>query len=193
MARYLVSQDFEKYNLTKFMSKCNELGFKNNSSLKEMRWDWVKKNFGDFWAFIKDDDIIAISGCHPFPGMENDTYRIGYRSAVLPGEDPFKGISKYGYNAIPNRILFQYQIRFGQLIGIDNFILTTNSDKDGHLHMSHVMEQRINKCTNLSEYLGDRIIFGVKQSLWKYNIKEYVTSMSKLKQEEYYILDEIRF
>jgi len=188
---YFVTQDFEKYDLDEFMSKCKKLGFKNNSSLKEMRWDWVYENMGSFWAFVKDDNIISISGCHPFPGMEDDPYRIGYRSAVIPGEDPFKGISKYGYNAIPNRVLFQYQIRFCQNIGVNNFILTTNCDKDGYLDMSHVMEQKINKYTNLSEYLGDRIIFGTKQSLWKYNVEEYKKSILRLKQEKYFIIDQI--
>lgn len=192
MTEYLVTQDFSRYNLDKFMDRCAELGFHNNSSKREMRWDWVYENMGGFWAFVKDEDIISLSGCHPFPGMEGDTYRIGYRSVVIPGEDPFKGISKYGYNAIPNRILFQYQIRFCQRIGVENFILTTNSDRDGHLHMSHVMEQRINKYTNLSEYLGDQMIFNHKQSLWKYNIDVYIESLSKLKPEPYYIIEELK-
>lgn len=192
MTKYLVTQDFSKYNLDKFMAKCDELGYENNSSRQAMKMDWVTANMGAFWAFVKNDNIIAISGCHPFPGMEDDTYRIGYRSAVLPGEDPFKGISKYGYNAIPNRVLFQYQIRFGQMMGVENFILTTNSDRDGHLHMSHVMEQRINKYTNLSEYLGDRIIFNHKQSLWKYNISVYIETLSKLKPEPYYIIEDLK-
>ena len=189
--KYSVHHSFTDYDLELFMKKCADLGYKNNSSKKEMRWDWVTENMGSFWAFMKDDEIISLSGCHPFPDME-DTYRIGYRSVVLPGTDPFKGISRYGYNAIPNRILFQYQIRFCQKMGINNFILTTNSDRDGHLDMSHRMEVQIHKYTNLSEYLGDRLIFNHMQSLWKYDVNVYIESLSKLKPEPYYIIDEIK-
>ena len=189
--QYLVTQNFDRYDLDGFMHKCAELGFKNNSSKKEMRWDWVTEKMGAFWAFVRDDEIISLSGCHPFPDIE-DAYRIGYRSVVLPGTDPFKGISRYGYNAIPNRILFQYQIRFCQKIGIDRFILTTNSDRDGHMDMSHRMEIQINKYTNLCKYLGDRKIFNSVQSLWEYDVNVYIDTISKLQPEPYYIIDELK-
>jgi|TARA_R100000030_G_scaffold17225_4_gene11639 hypothetical protein len=184
---YFVSQDFDKYDLDRFMSICNKLGYKNNISRKAMKIDWVRKNFGDFWAFVKNDKIIAVSGCHPFPDL-NDTYRIGFRAAQLPGEDPFIGLSKYGYNSISIRVLLQYQIKFCETIGIDNFILTTNSKSTGHLYMSHMMQVQINKCTNLTEYLGEKMLYGVNQSLWKYNINEYKKSILRLKPEKYYII-----
>jgi len=190
--KYFVSQDLYKHNFDGFMQRCKELGFENNASRKSMRLNWIKSQYGAYWAFVKDNNIISISGCHKFPDMD-DTYRIGYRSVSLPGEDPFKGFSRYGYNAIPNRILFQYQIRFAQQKGAKHFILTTNSNSDGHMYMSHMMQVRINKLTNLSEYLGERKVFGVQQSLWKYNVEEYVKSLKMLKQEDYFILDELKW
>ena len=193
MTKYFVTQDFEKYNLDAFLEKCKNLNFVNNVSRKKMKFDWIEKQNGAYWAFVKNNNIICMSGCHPFKQYEN-AYRIGYRSATIPGEDPFKGFSKYGYNGIPNRILFQYQIRWCQTFGIENFILTTNSkSNDKHLHMSHMMEVRINEYTNLSEYLGDIELNNVQQSLWKYNIEEYVKSIKRLKQEEYYIIDELKW
>lgn len=193
MTKYFVTQDFEKYNLDAFLEKCKNLNFVNNVSRKKMKFDWIEKQNGAYWAFVKNNNIICMSGCHPFKQYEN-AYRIGYRSATIPGEDPFKGFSKYGYNGIPNRILFQYQIRWCQTFGIENFILTTNSkSNDKHLYMSHMMEVRINEYTNLSEYLGDIELNNVQQSLWKYNIEEYVKSIKRLKQEEYYIIDELKW
>ena len=193
MTKYFVTQDFEKYNLDAFLEKCKNLNFVNNVSRKKMKFDWIEKQNGAYWAFVKNNNIICMSGCHPFKQYENAD-RIGYRSATIPGEDPFKGFSKYGYNGIPNRILFQYQIRWCQTFGIENFILTTNSkSNDKHLHMSHMMEVRINEYTNLSEYLGDIELNNVQQSLWKYNIEEYVKSIKRLKQEEYYIIDELKW
>ena len=82
----------------------------------------------------------------------------------------------------------QYQIKFCETIGIDNFILTTNSKSTGHLYMSHMMQVQINKCTNLTEYLGEKMLYGVNQSLWKYNINEYKKSILRLKPEKYYII-----
>lgn len=191
--KYFVTQDYEKYNLDEFLSQCKDLGFVNNTSRDKLRFDWMEENNGAYWAFVKDNKIISMSGCHPFPDIDN-AYRIGYRSATLPGEDPFKGFSRYGHNGIPNRVLFQYQIRWCQSFGIMKFILTTNCDSDvGHMHMSHLMQVRINQCTNLSTYLGDRIVNGVNQSLWKYNIEEYVKSIKSLKQEEYYIIDQLKW
>ena len=57
--------------------------------------------------------------------------------------------------------------------------------------MSHMMQVRINKCTNLSEYLGEQNLFGVQQSLWKYNVNEYIDSILRLKQEDYFIIEEL--
>ena len=36
------------------------------------------------------------------------------------------------------------------------------------------------------------MLFGVQQSLWKYNIEEYIESISRLKQEDYYIIEELK-
>ena len=61
------------------------------------------------------------------------------------------------------------------------------------MYISHMIQVRINKLTNLSEYLGEKEVFGVTQSLWKYNIKEYVKSIKALKQEDYFIIDELKW
>jgi hypothetical protein len=55
-----------------------------------------------------------------------------------------------------------------------------------------MMQVKINKNTKLSEYLGEKMLFGVQQSLWKYNVEEYIDSISKLKQEDYYIIEELK-
>ena len=36
-----------------------------------MKFDWIEKQNGAYWAFVKNNNIICMSGCHPFKQYEN--------------------------------------------------------------------------------------------------------------------------
>ena len=65
--------------LEDFISQCTLLGYKNNSSLKEMRWDWCLQ--GGMWyaTYDRAQHNVVCTGIHPF----KNGYRALYRGAQL--------------------------------------------------------------------------------------------------------------
>ena len=52
--------------LETFCKAAKKLGYENNASLKAMKFDWCKEQ-GEYFCAIKEDNIIAVAGCHPLP------------------------------------------------------------------------------------------------------------------------------
>ena len=92
-----------------FCEKCDELGYKNNNSIKAMKLYWAKQTeqngiSGEFFCAFrrhtkKLDTIFAVAGCHPlprdkFPMVNNNAWRIFFRRCELPGYSPYKGLFK---------------------------------------------------------------------------------------------------
>ena len=74
-----------------FCKKALILGYENNSSLKAMKYDWCKEH-GEFFCAIKDENIVAVAGCHPLPEVSENAWRILFRGCELPQNDTFRGI-----------------------------------------------------------------------------------------------------
>ena len=49
--------------LEEFIAECDKLGYKNNNSLKSLKFDWCLEN-GMWHGTFKDGKLIAISGIH---------------------------------------------------------------------------------------------------------------------------------
>ena len=77
-----------------FCQKAKEQGYINNSSLKAMRFKWCKK-VGEYFCAYKNNEIVAVAGCHPFPEASKDGWRILFRGCQLPYTDTFKGCLLY--------------------------------------------------------------------------------------------------
>ncbi len=85
-----------------FCEKAKELKYENNSSLKAMKFDWCKEQ-GEYFCAIKNNDIVAVAGCHPLPEVSPDAWRIMFRGCELPQTDTFKGLGKGDWNSITQR------------------------------------------------------------------------------------------
>ena len=53
-------------HLVEFFMACSERGFGNNVNPDVMRFDWVLEQGGGWWVSEVDDEILAVSGAHPF-------------------------------------------------------------------------------------------------------------------------------
>lgn len=171
--------------LENFCAKCKDLGYENNSSLKNMKLDWCRSN-GEFFCAIKENQIIAVAGCHRFQQMQQwkNPWRILFRGCELPYSDTFKGLGKGNWNSITQREFIPIFIDYCQS---DNLFLTTNSELNNnskmdrnHRCMIHLSKQKI------LDHVVDATIYNVQQSVWKLNILEYTRRRSLLKEKHVY-------
>ena len=151
--------------LEDFISQCTLLGYKNNSSLKEMRWDWCLES-GMWYATYEEDSIISMSGIHPF----KNGYRAVYRGAQLK-QHPVKGLNRYQMQSWPIYAHLPLQIEFAKNKPL---YITTNTTRDnsGRMNRIHNSFSAMAK-GGMVDYIGDEQIFNAVQSVWKLNNNRY--------------------
>ena len=162
-----------------FCDKAKELGYTNNSSLKAMKYEWCKAQ-GEYFCAIRDDDIIAVAGCHPLPEVGPNAWRIMFRGCELPQTDTFKGLGKGDWNSITQREMIP---RFIEWCPSDELYLTTNTDHEhsnGKASRNHRLMGLLAK-QGILDYNGRMILYQTEQALWKLNIDEYTNRRSRLK------------
>ena len=150
-----------------FIFKCSLKGFKNNSSLKEMRWDWCLEE-GAWYATYDNDfnHIIAMTGIHPF----KDGYRALYRGAQLSPR-PIKGLNRYQMQSWGIYAHLPLQIEFAK--GKPLYI-TTNTDRDNSGRMNRIHNSFSAMARGkMVEWICNEQVFKSWQSIWKLNVDRY--------------------
>jgi len=162
-----------------FCDKAKELGYTNNSSLKAMKYDWCKEQ-GEYFCAIRDDEIVAVAGCHPLPEVGPNAWRIMFRGCELPQTDTFKGLGKGDWNSITQREMIP---KFIEWIPSDELYITTNTDHEhsnGKASRNHRLMGLLAR-QGILYYEGRMILHQTEQALWKLNIDEYTNRRSRLK------------
>ena len=162
-----------------FCDKAKELGYTNNSSLKAMKYDWCKEQ-GEYFCAIRDDEIVAVAGCHPLPEVGPNAWRIMFRGCELPQTDTFKGLGKGDWNSITQREMIP---KFIEWIPSDELYITTNTDHEhsnGKASRNHRLMGLLAR-QGILYYEGRMILNQTEQALWKLNIDEYTNRRSRLK------------
>jgi hypothetical protein len=151
--------------LEDFIAQCTLLGYKNNSSLKELRWDWCLEG-GMWYATYNDDKIISLTGIHPF----KDGYRALYRGAQLWSR-PMKGLNRYQMQSwgIYDHLPLQIEFAKGKPLYITTNINKDNSGRMNRIHKSFTAMEK----GGMVSYVGDEQIFNAIQSVWKLNVDRY--------------------
>lgn len=154
-------------SLMDFIEQCKLLGYKNNSSLKEMRWDWCLE--GGMWYATYDytgNTIISLTGLHPF----KDGYRALYRGAQL-WPRPMKCLNRYQMQSwgIYDHLPLQIEFANGKPLYISTNI---NKDNSGRMNRIHKSFKAMEKGGMVS-YICDEQIFNAVQSVWKLNNDRY--------------------
>jgi len=151
--------------LEDFISQCTLLGYKNNSSLKEMRWDWCLDG-GTWYATYDNHTIVSITGIHPF----KDGYRALYRGAQLWSR-PMKGLNRYQMQSwgIYEHLPLHIEFANGKPLYITTNINKDNSGRMNRIHKSFTAMEK----GGMVSYQGDEQIFNAMQSVWKLNVNRY--------------------
>lgn len=151
--------------LEDFIEQCKSLGWKNNSSLKELRWEWCLEG-GMWYATYNDDKIISLTGIHPF----KDGYRALYRGAQLSPR-PIKGLNRYQMQSwgIYDHLPLQIEFAKGKPIYITTNVNKDNSGRMNRIHKSFTVMAK----GGMIDYINDEQIFNAIQSVWKLNVDRY--------------------
>ena len=147
-----------------FIDSCNQLGYKNNNSLKSVKWEWCLEN-GAWFATFENNRIISLSGIHTF----KDGYRALFRGAQLYPR-PI-GINKYHMQSYCFHSQLPHQIAYASTKPI---YITTNFENDASGKMIRIDRtfQLLEK-TGLVDYVGTEEVFYVQQNIWRLNVDRY--------------------
>lgn len=157
---------YDTPELHAFIEKCNTLNYKNNNSLKSMKFQWCLDNGGAWYTTVDNDgNIISLSGIHPF----RDGYRSLFRGVQLYPRDV--GLNKYHMQSHCFYYQLPYQIEFAN--GSPVYI-TTNVTNDASGKMTRIDKtfhhlQRV----GLVDYIVQEEIFNTLQNVWELNVEKY--------------------
>ena len=152
-----------------FLQECEKKGFKNNNSLKTMKWDWCMQEGGAWFGTVKEGELISISGIHPF----KDGYRALFRGAQTQPR-PVKGLNKYQFQSWPFYSHLALQVEWARWQGSDKIYITTNvsNDDSGRMNRVHKSFASLEK-RGIVTHCGIEEIFYTQQSVWQLNIDKY--------------------
>ena len=158
-----------------FCDKCNNLGYTNNSSFKAMKLEWCK-DWGEYYCAIKDDEIIAVGGCHPLPEIDKNGWRILFRGCELPKTSLYKGLNKGNWNTITWRDFIPVFIDY---CPNKELYITTNTSNEhsGKALRNHKLMGLLAK-QGILEKICDTVLYYTDQTLWRLNVQEYVKRRS---------------
>ena len=166
-------------DLEVFCQKAWKLGYTNNASLKAMKYDWCKEQ-GEYFCAIRDDEIVAVAGCHPLSEVGPNAWRIMFRGCELPQTDTFKGLGKGDWNSITQREMIP---KFIEWCPSDELYITTNIDHEhsnGKASRNHRLMGLLAKQGILDKH-SDIVLYYTKQTVWRLNILEYTTRRNRLR------------
>ena len=162
-----------------FCDKAKELGYQNNISPATMKYDWCTE-VGEYFCAIRDDEIVAVAGCHPLPEVGPNAWRIMFRGCELPQTDTFKGLGKGDWNSITQREMIP---KFIEWCPSDELYITTNIDHEhsnGKASRNHRLMGLLAKQGILDKH-SDIVLYYTKQTVWRLNILEYTTRRNRLR------------
>lgn len=153
--------------LKQFINKCKVLGYKNNDSLKSLKWDWCLAE-GGMWHATYDDTgvMVALSGIHPF----KEGYRALFRGAQVSLRST-RGLNRNMMQSWGMYDQMPLQINFADGKPI---YITTNVSNDASGRMNRIHNScKVMARNGMIDYISDEEIFGTNQSVWQLNTEIY--------------------
>jgi hypothetical protein len=154
--------------LETFCEACASMNYTNNASRKAIKFDWCLEEGGSWWATVKDNKIISLSGIHPFL----DGYRALFRGVQIETR-PYKGLNRYQKQ---NYAFYDHMVKQIEWSKSNNIYITTSpvsvDDRSGKMSRIHNSAKVLEK-QGVFEYIKDDEVFYVQQSIWKLNIGRY--------------------
>ena len=173
-----VLQDKHLDMLQIFCNKCKELGYQNNQSFQAMKLLWCKSQ-GEYFCAVKNNEIVAVAGCHPLPEVSPNAWRIMFRGCELPMQDTFTGLGKGDWNSITQREMIP---KFIEYCPTDELYITTNishEHSNGKAARNHRLMGLLARQGILDKH-SDMMLYYTEQTVWKLNIEEYTKRRERL-------------
>lgn len=148
-----------------FANECYSKGYMNNASLKAMKFEWCIQQGGAWYATYDKDNIISISGIHPF----KDGYRALFRGAQLQPRSI--GINKYHMQSYCFYDQLPLQIKFANSNPV---YITTNVENDASGKMTRI-DKTFHHLAKFGvvDHIAQEEIFYTLQNVWQLNVKRY--------------------
>jgi hypothetical protein len=160
-----------------FCKACAIKGFKNNESLKAMKYEWCLLQGGTWWGTMKEGQIVSLSGIHPF----KDGWRGIFRGAQIEPRET-KGLDRYQKSSHSIWEQLPLQIKYVELQSTNGvpIYITTNiaHDASGWATRVHNLFKILGK-TGVVDHVGDEEIFYTQQSVWSLNREKYYEILRK--------------
>lgn len=179
--KLLEESDTDK--LAVFCDRCDSLGFVNNKDFKAIKLDKMQMPYGQFFIAVDtdNDSIFSIAGVHHFPEVNNNSYRVLFRGAQLPGYNQFS--TDFYHSVIHFGYFLYYQIRLITDIHPEaEFYITTNVNEGGSKshNMDRVMMPIVRKRGICELTQSNVMIYNTPQNVWKVNVDEYMRQRETL-------------
>lgn len=160
-------------NLLTFCKLAESQGLVNNSSLKNIK---LSNDIGLFLIYL-GDKIISMSYVHDFSDYYKDTWRCFTRTATLKEYRnkfiaPSKSLVSCGGI---NSLSLAAQVDYAFSKGAKKMYFTTNSSTECGYKDSTKMDGLLKKLVKIDprfDFIEEREIFYVKQSVWRLNYKD---------------------
>lgn len=113
--------------LAEFCDRAGALGHANNSSLSTLKIDKLADGQLAYWLILRDNEIVGITGCQRLVELGADTFRVLFRSCVLPGVSVRSTLARSSFESSALwSLALPKQIQWGKLNGGKRFVITVN-------------------------------------------------------------------
>lgn len=176
--------DDDRLELDKFLAICKNLGLENNKDAQSIKLTQMKMPYGQY--FIGWDhntnSVWNIAGVHRLSEISNDTWRVLFRGAQLPGYalgvgKDFLRISYHWRYFLPLQIKFVKE-KYPNA----NFVISTNI-KNSAAGKSDQLNNKIMPLLNnrgIVSLLKDNIdLFHTKQNIWMINDQKLIQVLTQ--------------
>lgn len=143
--------------LEKFMNECRSRNFHNNSTIKDIKFDYF--DYSAFFGLIYNDNIKLFSGVHNFDYNNERFWRVGFRSVSLYDNEFKPRLSRHWRKSSINiGALYTLQMKWVEAqFGPSKFIVTSNvpgksQDTAGASHL-------VDKALKNGRITGTRLLF----------------------------------
>ena len=172
--------------IEEFCETCKTLGFLNNKDLISIKWDWIQE-VGKYYIGIdrKNNKVFTMAGYHPLTQIDNNSWRILFRGAQLPGY----AIGAFSKNQLRTSIHFSH-ILYYQILDILEINPTaqiymstnvnTNLDAPKSARLNRSTTPILEKQGLITLEIKDIELYHTTQNLWRINVEEYFSQRSKI-------------
>jgi hypothetical protein len=160
-----------------FCNKCKELGWINNSSLKAIKFESTLENGGGFFGILTNDQLVSIAGYHKLPEVNQDAWRIFFRSATLPMSKTNKSLHREP--GPRGRVFID---AFLEHIPSKELYVTTNVSNNEFERITRY-DRSLKIASKMKEsyvtFVEEIVLYNTTQSLWKLDVDTYLEKNKK--------------